>query len=550
MGTMALVAAIKAADEDFEWYPTTTEIIEVIKTDMEEILDKDAPSVLDVGAGDGRVLNALTDGKRYAIEKSQTLIEAMPADTFIVGTDFMQQTIIDKIVETVFSNPPYSQFVEWSEKIICEANANAIYLVIPVRWQQSARIQAAIKSRRLKTQILKTCDFINGERAARVVVDVVRLSRGIDYRGHVCHLEDPFKLWFDSNFKIGAAEDSLSNHEIKSKVAEDSKTAIKRALVGGADLVGVLETLYHRDLKKLVNNYKKIEELDSELINELNVDFRSIREALQLKITSLKSVYWAELFDNLKQVTDKLTSASRQRLMDVLKTNASVDFSQANARAILVWVLKNANGYLDSQIISIMESMVEQANVKLYKSNQRTFGAEQWRYNQKPATLSHYALDYRIVLHRHVGLTMRGGKVELGSSAEMLINDLVTIGGNLGFDVDGNVYACQCNWSESKAKTFWFTDYSTKKRMPLFDVRVFHNGNIHLRFAPLYMLRLNIEFGRLKGWLRDWRECVDEVGVSEEDARTGWGCNRLLTDVFLKFSSPTVAEAVDISTNT
>lgn len=104
MNTSALIQKIKANDQDFEWYPSTDEIINSIKEDLIETRDNNYVSILDVGAGDGRVLSALTEGKKYAIEKSEILVNAMGADIFVVGTDLFQQTLIDKRVDVILQS--------------------------------------------------------------------------------------------------------------------------------------------------------------------------------------------------------------------------------------------------------------------------------------------------------------------------------------------------------------------------------------------------------------------------------------------------------------
>lgn len=124
----ALVAELKDNQQDFEWYPTTNEIIEAVKHDLSNQKLDGKYSVLDCGAGDGRVLKQLTDGRKYAIEKSKPLLKALDRNIFVVGTDFMEQTLIDKRVDVVFSNPPYSVFNQWMTKIILEARAKLLYL--------------------------------------------------------------------------------------------------------------------------------------------------------------------------------------------------------------------------------------------------------------------------------------------------------------------------------------------------------------------------------------------------------------------------------------
>src|SRR5690554_1966408 len=78
----ALVRDLKASSQDYEWYPTTPEIIACVKEDLHKLFSPPgqssvAASVLDCGAGDGRVLNALTEGSKYAIEKAVPLLNSL-----------------------------------------------------------------------------------------------------------------------------------------------------------------------------------------------------------------------------------------------------------------------------------------------------------------------------------------------------------------------------------------------------------------------------------------------------------------------------------------
>ncbi len=123
-----------ASNQDFEWYPTTDEIISAVAQHAKEITKRrisHTKSILDVGAGDGRVLKVLAEaledehGRRpdmLAIEKSTPLIDAMPKEIGIMGTDFHQQTLMDKKVDVIFCNPPYSEYALWMAKIITEAS--------------------------------------------------------------------------------------------------------------------------------------------------------------------------------------------------------------------------------------------------------------------------------------------------------------------------------------------------------------------------------------------------------------------------------------------
>ena len=71
---MTTVNILKENDQDFEWYPTTEEIINCVKKHLYTNTFHNI-SILDIGAGDGRVLKALADGKNtqcYSIEKAKS----------------------------------------------------------------------------------------------------------------------------------------------------------------------------------------------------------------------------------------------------------------------------------------------------------------------------------------------------------------------------------------------------------------------------------------------------------------------------------------------
>src|SRR5262245_45255648 len=58
---LKLVEEIKNEDQDFEFYPTTDAIIAALKRDMKAVDCKGRGSVLDIGAGNGKVLRSLKE---------------------------------------------------------------------------------------------------------------------------------------------------------------------------------------------------------------------------------------------------------------------------------------------------------------------------------------------------------------------------------------------------------------------------------------------------------------------------------------------------------
>ena len=533
ISTRQLIKHIANTDADLEWYPSTTDIINTVKHDI----DNDdssrwrTPSILDCGAGDGRVLNALTSSKKYAIEKSKPLLNALDRNIIILGTDFHQQTLLDKRVDIVFSNPPFSEYVAWSTKIITEANAGLIYLVIPDRWKGNNLISEALLAREAKATVIGEFDFLNAERKARARVNIVKIDLSFSRRhsGNSAKV-DPFVLWFNSFFSIDARNDSSSIHELEKEKKERANASIKNELVTGADLIQVLEKFYQKEMLNLIETYKKLESIDPVLLKEMDVNLKAVCEALKLKIQGLKDRFWKELFDNLTTVTDKLTSQSRKKLFDVLTEHTHIDFSASNAYAIVIWVIKNSNHYLDDQLTSTFETMVDAANIKLYKSNLNTYGQEQWRYNRKPEGLERYSLEYRVVMHRVGGIFIGAYEWErprcgLDERAITFLNDLRTVASNLGYDTSNYGSVETYEWDSRIKNQLWCKNLRTGKEEVLFEAAAFKNGNLHLMINQSFLIRFNIEMGRLKGWLKEPQNAADELDIPIEVAQESFKSN-------------------------
>lgn len=541
-----LVTQIKQADQDFEWYPTTNEIIQAMLKDLEQLDDDEnaylevnghyhrirdripKTSALDIGAGNGKVLAALKEAgfdHLHAIEKSSILCRELPTDVMIVGTDFHEQSLLSKAVDLVFCNPPYSEFEQWAEKIIREAAAQVLYLVLPVRWQQSARLQDALKFRDTSgrrrqrrgfnpdvdgspavAHIVGTYDFENAERAARAKVHLIRIYLGSS-------AEDAFNRFFEEQFK-DVIDKYAQWREARKIQSDDEKEAEAghnfRQLVVGPNYPEAMVQLFDHEMAHIQRNYHLVGQLDPGLLKEFEIDPDKIRSCLSSRITNLRNDYWKELFSRLTSITDRLTSKSRSQMLDRLHKHVHVDFTVSNILEIIVWVIRNANSYLESQFLDVYENMVEKANVKMYKSNQRVWTHDRWRYANEPENRpTHFALDYRIVTHSVGSFSYYSDYRRLEDRAWEFLTDLLTIGRNLGFNCDSGAVSMS-DWQPGVPQEFYFRD--KRGGHVLYEARAFKNRNIHLRFNKEFMLAMNVEHGRLKGWLRTAKEAVEELG--------------------------------------
>ena len=528
-GTLCLIEELKEKKEDFEWYPTTDEMLRCVSRSIIGRLDKYHISILDIGAGNGSALNKLKkyieikkgdngrlyDVDRFAIEKSKTLISNMSNEIFILGTDFLQQTLIDKDVDVIFCNPPYSEFEIWIKKILNESNAKLNYFVIPTRWSNNQEIQDIIKQRKMSVLSLGIFSFEKAEREARAVVEVLCV------RKNELKETSAFETWFKNTFKINAEKKEFSEYQYR----ENKEKEIKQSLVRGQNLIEQLEELYKNDMQKLLNNYKSLEGLDYDLFKELSIDINSLKKSLEEKIKNLKRLYWNELFDNFNGITDRLTSKSRKEMLDVLQGHTCIDYTSENAYAIVLWAIKNANKYIDSQMVDMYKELTDIDNISGYKSNKhfiddnfRSYNKGNdrygWEKKRKKEELlkgkNAYKLDYRLVNYIYSTFGYYGSHTdELSDSAREFIQDIITIGKTLGFDIwDSEKQCLYEKWISGKSYTFY-----TKKAEIFMEIRVYLKGTIHYKFNQEFMKKFNLEVGRILGWLKDYKQASEELEI-------------------------------------
>jgi site-specific DNA-adenine methylase len=519
----ALLEELKHTNEDFEWYPTTDAMIDAVAQHIANM-----SSILDIGAGDGRVLLRLA-GERaeyvelYAIEKAAPHIENMPANIAIVGTDFEHDTLIDKPVDVIFCNPPYSRFENWATKIIKEGLANDLFLVLPRRWKESGLITAALESRQATGHAIWSGDFSQADRQSRAVVDVVQvILRDTSHyhgRGRAEPKTDPFEVWFAEQFPEVERIDALSDEP------EEPERHINPELLAGYNLVDRLVELYDQELAAMHASYRALCKIDPGLLRAVGVKAAEIKAGLRQKYANLKNLYWQELFDHLNKITSRLTSSSRDLIVNKMASSVHVDFTVDNAYAVVLWVLKNANAYIENQLVDLFRKFTAAKNMHNYKSNKTTWAEDHWRFRQQEKT--HYSLDYRIVVDGYNAIYNRDyGDYEypgnLHRDCHKLLGDIRTIANNLNFPCSFPLYSQHREWVAGGAELFSMDDGRTLMR-----VRAFKNGNMHFQFDQDFIKALNIEASRLLGWIRSPREACDEMGVDWATAEQCFGSNRI-----------------------
>ena len=506
--TQNLVFLLKQAGDDNEFYPTTTEMVNAVM----RWLPEDAGSIMDIGAGDGRVLARLAEKCKhatlYGIEKSQILMQAQPDCVVPVGTEFFEQNLSALAVDYIFCNPPYSQFEEWVCKVVEEGYAKKAFLVIPQRWKESPLIEETVKKRGALARVIHSDNFLHAERSARAVIDIVEFSFPKDEYGR--GVKDPFEIWFDQNIETFAP----------AKEFKESETSRDLARKFSNSSIVEMVAAYRAEYDLLEGNYRSIFKLDYEILRELGVNKDAVRNGLKLKIAGLKTKYWEVLFERLDAITSRLTTKSKEQLLRKLTANAKVEFTASNAYSVVLWAIKNANQYFDDQLTELFFDLSTFEGVKNYKSNVKTWEKDGWRYGRNRGRVNtHYVLDYRIVVGQHKAIcTETYSRYEypgdLYKGCHNMIADVIAVMSNLGFQT----HSCR-SFDRQWVGGQWQDFHHANSDKVLFQVKAFMNGNLHFRFMPEAIKALNVNAGRLLKWLRTEEDVVTELGYSAQEAK-------------------------------
>ena len=530
--TLQVLEELKNADQDFEWYPTTQEMIDVVKKHIPE----SAESILDIGAGDGRVLEAFGEkcpnAPLYSIEISPILVQKQDRNIIPVGTNFHEQSLFALPVGYIFSNPKYSEYEEWTKKIIEEGYAKCAFVIIPQRWKESGIIQKALKKRKATTRVIYSGDFLGADRASRAMIDIVEISfpRSSQYEKRVADaVLNPFDIWFEQTVFI----------EVKEKEEEyiswDEREQLKKDKAYSYETISDMVAAYKEEYANLEENYRRIFQMDPFLLMELQITKEKVCGSLKGKMKNLKLEYWNLMFMRLDAITSRLTKSTKEIFMSKLIANTIVEFTESNAYAIVLWAIKNANYYYDDQLVELFKEFSTHENVMAYKSNQKTWKENGWRYNNMSRydfrqEAKKYMLDYRIVhdgwraIYKGLDLTGYYHK-NLHQDCHNLIGDVVAVLGNLGFSTSFSLSSYHRDWVAGKWEN-WYESGPEDKI--IFQVKAYLNGNLHFRFSPEAIQALNIEAARILKWVENVEDVIIEMGYSPRLVKKYFGYNKQL----------------------
>ncbi|OOR88631.1 hypothetical protein B0181_07905 [Moraxella caviae] len=518
MTTALLVKELKQNQEDFEFYPTTAEMIEAIKNDLDTAEIGSRITLFEIGAGDCRVNQAIADHLDaksvrvdiLAIEKAITHIKNFPRNVKFVGADFFETNLVAIKSSMVFCNPPYSEYECWMERILTQTNASVTYFVVPQRWQNNDAIKQALSESKMTAKVIFEGDFLEADRKARAKVQVVRVYKA---QG----------LPKGQKFYIGSAtsadvKSTLFDGFDEAKEINESHFDEAQELIATGGCIDSMVAFYNKDMDSLFESYNAMAKMDARVIKLLNVSKHTAIEAIKQEIKNLKNAYWSEFLNRYEPITRRLTKDSRKKLYEQVLDNAKeIDFTAKNCYAITMLVIDRANEYVDTQIKDLFVKHANSDNLKAYKSNQRVFEKGDYRYCHPFANdeiIKHYEcskLEYRLVCNWY----MSRHSWEVSAAMYDVINDYRVVARSLGLG-GCLVLNSQDDLSIGKKLVVKRMDFNVPQDENLFDITFYKKGTYHIRPSQEFALRLNIAIGKLFGWLHSAEQASHELDVDIE----------------------------------
>lgn len=504
---------LKANDEDFEFYPTTTEILRAI-TAEKWLVQSGVTSVLDIGCGNGKALdyfskNWETKLEIFGIEKSQILISNLVnPDILIVGNDFGECMLLDKQVDMIFSNPPYKEFKEWTLKILSYAISKKVVLVIPERWKDDEKIKQCIKECEWTFDVIGRYDFLDSEdRKARAKVEVIVFKRQNK-------TDSVFERELSKAFGMGELLDKVDKaycdrYKLKEETEEECKD-----VVSAKELIDYLLNRYQADQRKLFGSLEALSKVGAELMSELGVRKDKIIESVINKIKFQKNIYWSEVIDRIPEISKRLSIEQKRDLLHDLAERGA-EFTKSNILGVILFSINVAKKCEKENFVKYWEYLANREWRLKYKSNEKAFG-DCHRY-EKPEKMHEGKLDYRIIVS-YAGTFY--STLDYLYEVKAILN-LQPIARAMGYF--GDIKICDENGEKicpeyrgvvlPIGESFLKIGDTTIARL-----KVFKNNNLHIFFNQDFLAKLNLNVFTHLGWIKTKEEAKKEFKKEMSDS--------------------------------
>lgn len=237
----------------------------------------------------------------------------------------------------------------------------------------------------------------------------------------------------------------------------------------------------------------------------LDIKKDKLVEGIRKTLKELKGKYWNVLFNELDSIRSRITSPYREILSSQVARDANLDFTPENIYTILIWLIRNANIYIERSFLDLFDRLSRGGNAMKYKSNER-FLVDSWRYNKDEIAKTPHKLDYRIV-------------ISYGANDYEIVDMIRAIANNLGYksnfsaQLDCPRYSSNIAFVESTQGEIY-----TDKGEILLEYKAYKNKNVHIKFNKDFLGELNLAVGKIRQWIRDKHEARAEFKDLKEES--------------------------------
>jgi hypothetical protein len=214
-----------------------------------------------------------------------------------------------------------------------------------------------------------------------------------------------------------------------------------------------------------------------------------------------------------------------------------------NIIMLTTWIIRHSNKLFDEQITEFFYSLCNAETVQQYKSNKHwtdddwiyikeLFGKNAERRLCKEDFMKHrkgfknIKLDYRIVVTSWSNFDLSWSRPRFNQNCLNFLDDIAVIGKNLGFNIVNTFPTERQDIDIDDWKNF---DLTTDKGDVFANVKLYKNGNRHIKFCKEFMKKLNVEMARINHWLRDKQEAKEEFDLTDDEVNQIWKSNIQIT---------------------
>lgn len=331
---------------------------------------------------------------------------------------------------------------------------------------------------------------------------------------------------------------NLSKLERYAAVYDSSEHGLKKLtsseIVATAKNIFEMEKLYKSERKSIIDCFKQLDTISTTAIYEIGITREDLERQLEEKLQSLNHRFWNALFQNVFDAEGQFALKAKQIAMDQVfgrddSALKNMPFSAENAKFFTNRLYELLDQRSSGDFIELIKCAISPMNVTPYTSNPINLDTVKWEDDEYWVTeedreaLGCCRFNKKIVSTQLFGRRVGYSEYDIrGSQVSRDINNIL---------LDTATLAQQVGITDLDTESMGDSQASLRNRIdvlstngnsknPVFSTTLYKNGKLHLTLSDEFALRLNIVFGKSKGWLSDAKQAYKELDITNMDYDT------------------------------